>query len=81
MRKMKAILIHYQSKSITQLQLNQGGENMDAKVLERFFDKHTGKEHKKGDVILNITQSRFEEINSKKKLVEAVDVAKKEEKK
>lgn len=50
---------------------------MKAKVLERFFDKHTGKEFKKGDVI-NITELRFNEINSNKKLVEAVVETKKE---
>ena len=53
---------------------------MDAKVLERFFDKYTGKEHKKGDVIKDITDSRFKEINSKKKFVEAVVDTKKENK-
>lgn len=52
---------------------------MKAKVLERFFDKHTGEEHIKNDV-LDITESRFKEINSEKKYVEAVKETKKIEK-
>lgn len=56
-------------------------KTIDAKVLVSFTDKHTGKKHKKGDVIKGITETRFNEILKKGKLVEAVDVAKKEEKK
>ena len=52
---------------------------MKAKVLERFFDKYTGRECKKDDV-MNVTESRFNEINSEKKLVEAVKETKKNDK-
>ena len=51
--------------------------NKKAKVIERFFDKYTGREYKKGDIV-NVTESRFNELNSKKKLVEAVVETKKE---
>lgn len=45
---------------------------MRAKVLIPFTDKHTGKKHKKGDV-LDISAARFNEILKKGSLVEAVD--------
>ena len=47
-------------------------KTFDVKVLSGFTDKHTDKKYKKGDVIKGITQTRFNEILSKGKLVEAV---------
>ena len=44
----------------------------DVKVLSGFTDKHTNKKYKKGDVIKGITQTRFNEILLKGKLVEVV---------
>lgn len=55
-------------------------KTFDVKVLSGFIDKHTGKKYKKGDVIKNITQERFNEILKKGKLVEVVGQAAKADK-
>jgi hypothetical protein len=52
-------------------------KTLDVKVLVSFTDKHTGKKHKKGDVIKGITEKRFNEILEKGKLVEAADKSEK----
>lgn len=49
---------------------------MKAKVLRDFIDKHSGKTHKKGDV-LNISKERFDEILIVAPLVEKVTEKKK----
>lgn len=41
-----------------------------AEVLIDFNDKHTGKKHKKGDII-EVTPERFNEIQQKGKFIEA----------
>ena len=53
----------------------------DVKVLSGFTDKHTDKKYKKGDVIKGITETRFNEILSKGKLVEKISQPIKEDKK
>lgn len=45
---------------------------LKATVLIPFTDKHTGKKHKKDDV-LEITAKRFNEILEKGKLIQLVD--------
>lgn len=44
---------------------------MKVKVLKRFKDKHTGKVHKKGEV-MEISKKRFTEIMNVGELVEEV---------
>lgn len=45
---------------------------MKAKVVLPFNDKHTGKNHKPGDVI-EITVQRFNEIRNKGKYIEPIE--------
>lgn len=47
-------------------------KTFDVKVLSGFTDKHTDKKYKKGDVIKGITETRFNEILEKGKLVEKI---------
>lgn len=48
---------------------------MKAKVLIPFTDKYTGKTHKKGEIINNISADRFNEITRKGRYIEAYEDA------
>lgn len=48
---------------------------MKAKVLIPFTDKYTGKTHKKGEIINDITAERFNEITRKGRYIEAYEDA------
>lgn len=56
-------------------------KTFDVKVLSGFTDKHTNKKYKKGDVIDDITENRFNEILLKGKLVEKISQPVKADKK
>ena len=49
---------------------------MKVKVLDKFRDKHSGKYHKKGDILF-ITKERYEEILKTAPLVEEIKETKK----
>lgn len=51
-------------------------KTFDVKVLSGFIDKHTGQKYHKGDVIKGITETRFNEILKKGKLVEVIESGK-----